>query len=299
MPADLPPQPTLAIVQETLAKPRQLTLYANGLRFSYLEWGPPTGPLVLCLHGFPDNPRTWDLLGPALGKRGYRVVAPWTRGYAPSEAPVGDDYGAETLGRDALAIATALGAQRFTVIGHDWGALAAYAAAALGPQRVARLVTVAIPHPGGIGRDFVFKAHHFLSFPMPGAPARFAADDIAGVPLIMKRWSPTWTPLATELESAKQSFRVPGGAHAIFGYYRAFFAAAASPPKVFASPFAMPALAIFGKADGAVDGSAYARSPQFFKGPYTMVGLDGVGHFPQREAPGPFETAVLEFLKPQ
>ena len=61
---------------------------AHGLRFAYLEWG--RGPLVLALHGFPDTPHTWDVIGPALAAKGFRVVAPFTRGYAPTAMPASD-----------------------------------------------------------------------------------------------------------------------------------------------------------------------------------------------------------------
>src|SRR5262245_28844344 len=55
---------------------------ANGLRFAYLEDG--AGPLVLLLHGFPDTARTWDHIRPQIAAKGYRVVTPWLRGYAPT-----------------------------------------------------------------------------------------------------------------------------------------------------------------------------------------------------------------------
>ncbi len=107
------------------------TLSANGLRFAYVEEG--SGPLALLLHGFPDTPQTWDHARPALAAAGFRVVTPFMRGYAPSEIPKVEAYDADTLGRDALEIATALGEEKFVLVGHDWGASAAYSAAGLAP----------------------------------------------------------------------------------------------------------------------------------------------------------------------
>src|SRR5437763_1852930 len=121
---------------------------ANGLRFAYLEEG--SGPLVLLVHGFPDTPHTWDHVRPALAARGFRAVSPFTRGYAPTEIPKVEDYDADTLGADMLALMTALGEEEAIVIGHDWGASAAYSAASLAPKRVRLLVTVAIPHPASV-----------------------------------------------------------------------------------------------------------------------------------------------------
>ena len=117
---------------------------ANGLRFAYLEEG--EGPLVLMIHGFPDTAHTWDDVRPRVAQKGYRVVCPFTRGYHPTAAPE-QDADQETLARDILELVTALNEKQAIVVGHDWGAAAAYGAAALDPSRVQKLVTIAIPHP--------------------------------------------------------------------------------------------------------------------------------------------------------
>lgn len=107
--------------------------------FACLSWG--DGPLVVLVHGFPDTARTWDVVGPRVAALGYRAVAPYTRGIAPSSIPADGAYDDMTLGRDVLGLIDALGARDAVVIGHDFGASAAYVAAALAPQRVKRLVT--------------------------------------------------------------------------------------------------------------------------------------------------------------
>src|SRR4029077_16652834 len=90
---------------------------ANGLRFGYLEQG--RGPLVLLVHGFPDTAYTWDKLIPDLAQAGYRAVAPFTRGYYPTEIPANGPFDDETRARDLLALIAALGEQTAIVIGHD------------------------------------------------------------------------------------------------------------------------------------------------------------------------------------
>jgi len=65
---------------------------ANAVEFSYLEAGPDNGPLALCLHGFPDSAHTWRYLLPALGDAGFHAVAPWMRGYAPTQIPADGRY---------------------------------------------------------------------------------------------------------------------------------------------------------------------------------------------------------------
>ena len=120
---------------------------ANGLKFPYLEEG--SGPLVLMLHGFPDTAHTWDDLRPRIAARGYRAVSPFMRGYHPSAIP-DRDPDQETLARDPLRLIEALGARDAIIIGHDWGASAAYGAAALGPDRVKKLFVIGIPHSAAL-----------------------------------------------------------------------------------------------------------------------------------------------------
>ena len=108
---------------------RTRTVRANGLEFGVLEAG--TGPLALCLHGFPDCAHTWRHLFPALAAVGFHAVAPFMRGYAPTTALANGDYGPNTLAADVLGLHEVLGGGSDAVlIGHDWGAEAAYRAAA-------------------------------------------------------------------------------------------------------------------------------------------------------------------------
>src|SRR5947208_16952670 len=100
---------------------REGRIRANGIEFGYLHAG--DGPLALCLHGFPDSAWTWRHLLPTLADAGYRAVAPWLRGYAPTGLDPKGRYqnGASVL--DAIGLHDALGGDGDAVlIGHDWGA---------------------------------------------------------------------------------------------------------------------------------------------------------------------------------
>ena len=88
---------------------QQRAINVNGIEFSYLESGPPEGPLALCLHGFPDSAHTWRHLLPALAEAGYHAVAPWMRGYAPTEVSADDVYQVGALAADASALHETLG----------------------------------------------------------------------------------------------------------------------------------------------------------------------------------------------
>src|SRR3954469_14203928 len=95
----------------------------GGVDLAYLEAG--EGPLALCLHGFPDTAHTWRHLLPELAGAGFRAVAPFLRGYAPTEVPADGRYQTGALAADAIALHEALGGGSDAVIvGHDWGAMA-------------------------------------------------------------------------------------------------------------------------------------------------------------------------------
>jgi pimeloyl-ACP methyl ester carboxylesterase len=123
--------------------------HANGLRFAWIEIG--SGPVVLALHGFPDLPRTFRYQMQALAQAGYRVIAPYMRGYFPTEVPPNGPYESAALVLDTLALIDALSEQPVILIGHDWGAEAAYRAAIIAPEKISKLVTLAVPYGQALG----------------------------------------------------------------------------------------------------------------------------------------------------
>lgn len=277
-------------------------LQANGLEFAYLDAGPRDGQLVVCLHGFPDTAHTWGELVPALASAGYRVVCPNMRGYAPTAIPADASYGALELGRDVLGLIGALGHERAFVIGHDWGALAAYAATQQSPETVTKLTVLAIPHPGSLRPTLrgVWKARHFISFQRKRAARRWLREgDWAGVEAIYRRWSPNWDVPASELDEVRAAFSAPGGLDAALGYYWSFRAelgdrqAQATMAKV----IERPTLAIFGEADGALEMRAVAATRAYFSGPYELHTLPTAGHFVHRERPEQVAELILAFLR--
>ncbi len=264
---------------------------ANGLRFAYLEEG--RGPLVLLLHGFPDTAHGWDHVRPRLAARGFRAVSPWMRGYAPTAIPPRDpDF--ETLARDALALIAALGESSAVIVGHDWGAAAAYGAAALDPARVAKLVAVGIPHPATLRPSPVnlWRARHFVLYKLPGAARRFAADDFAALLSIYKRWSPLWSPSADELAPVRTAFSDPASLDAAFGYYRAL---RFRPPPFLRRPITVPTIAFAGVDDPNVTPADYTAASRMFQADYAVEEMRG-GHFMHREYPDDFAAKLLAHL---
>jgi pimeloyl-ACP methyl ester carboxylesterase len=264
---------------------------ANGLRFAYLEEG--TGPLVLLLHGFPDTARSWDDARARIAAKGYRAVSPWMRGYTPTAIP-DRDTDVETLGRDALALIEALGETSAIVVGHDWGAAASYAAASLEPARVKRLVVIGIPHPAALKPTpaKLWGVRHFLAYKLPGAASRFAKNDFAALPVIYKRWSPTWSPSADDLAPVRATFSDPASLRAAFGYYRQL---RFRPQPFLRKQIEVPTVAFAGLDDNLIGPADYTAAKRMFAADYVVEEMRG-GHFMHREHPGEFAAKLLAHL---
>lgn len=260
-----------------------------------LSWGPDDGPLVILVHGFPDTAQSWDEVGPRLAAEGFRVVAPYTRGYAPSPVPRDDRYDSDTLGMDIIHLLDALEAPSAILVGHDWGASAVYSATGLHPERVEKMVAAAIPHPAAVkpSLSLLWGVRHFLTFKLPGAAARFAKDDFAQVRTMYERWSPTHSWPEAEFEAVKNSFSAPGALQAALNYYRDLSPIMAPGIK---ARIQVPSLLIGGVDDGVATEALYQQSRRRFDGPFEVAMLPG-GHFLHREHPEPFLKALLAFLK--
>jgi pimeloyl-ACP methyl ester carboxylesterase len=175
------------------AQIREGRVTANGLEFAFLEAG--TGPLALCLHGFPDT-AGWEPLLAALADAGFHAVAPFMRGYAPTAVPAD---GCSPLGAwvaDAAALHDVLGGGADAVlVGHDWGAITTYGAAATGADRWRRIVAASIP-PGSVmaGRlldyDQIKMFWYQYVFLQASAETIVSYDDLEFIGRIWQDWSP-------------------------------------------------------------------------------------------------------------
>jgi len=273
------------------ASPAVEYVHANGLRFAYMSEG--QGPLALLLHGFPDTPHTWDHVRPLIAAKGYRVVTPFTRGYAPTEIPTSDPD-AETLARDVVELITALGEKQATLIGHDWGAGAVYGATALAPERVRKLIALAIPHPATLKPTLrqLWGVRHFGAYKLPGAHSRFAAHDFAALPKILRRWSPKWNPTAADMAPVRECFADPRSLHAAFGYYRAL---SFVPMPFQRKLIAVPTVVFSGTDDPNASRIDYERGGRLFDGEYVIEDMPG-GHFLHLEHPEVFAKLLLRHL---
>lgn len=268
---------------------------ANGIRFAYLEEG--QGPLVILLHGYPETARSWAAVQTRIAAAGYRVVAPYMRGYPPTA--FADDYSVKALGQDVLALIDAFGEQSAVVVGHDWGAAAVYRAAADNPAKIRKLVAVAIPHPRSIAGDITvfWDAPHFVYYQFPWAERLLWSRDFAHVDRIYRQWAPSYDPPPAVLEDIKATLRVPGATASTLGYYWALFGGnRADSEAAAAKNLPMPALMITGDEDVPMRSGRYDKARAVFTGPYKLVTIGGVGHFPQLEAADQTAEAIINFL---
>jgi pimeloyl-ACP methyl ester carboxylesterase len=285
--------------------------FRNGaLRFSVMEEG--EGIPVILLHGFPDHARTFRLQLPALASAGYRAVAPTMRGYEPSSQPQDGDYRLERLAEDVVAFIGQSGHARVHLVGHDWGAVVSYMVAAMVPDKLLSLTTLAIPTPGLIVSQGLFalpqqilKSWYILFFQI-----RMLSDfvleyrDWAFVECLWRRWSPGWLLPAAEMEAVKATLRQPGVKRASLGYYRALLSArsmqeAKRTLRLLKMRIRVPTLAFTGEWDGCMDTRLHdiLMKPSDFPAGLEIVRVSGAGHFLHQEQPDLINRRLIEHLK--
>jgi pimeloyl-ACP methyl ester carboxylesterase len=261
------------------------------------------GPLVIAAHGFPDDATTFRAQVPALVRAGYRVAVPTLRGYAPSGVARSGRHDAVAAAGDLVALA-----DRFSpgaparLIGHDWGAVAGFAAVNTAPSRFSHFVSLAIPHLRAASPRLPSLAQARRSwyiglFQLPRvAEARLAADDFALIDRLWRDWSPGYRATPEELRAVKDGIRDRVGP--VLAYYRALprllFTSAGRP---LLAPVRVPTLHLHGEDDGCLGIEGARGQERWFKGPFAFQRIRGAGHFLQREKPEEVNAAVLSFLR--
>jgi pimeloyl-ACP methyl ester carboxylesterase len=280
---------------------------ANGTDFSYLECG--TGKLALLLHGFPDTAQTWRHLMPQLADMGYRVVAPFMRGYAPSAVPSDSCFQTAMLARDANALHESLGGDsEAIIIGHDWGAPSCYGAAIDAPTRWHRVVGMAVPPTAALGMAFVqnleqIKKSWYMFFFQHGlADLVVGANNHAFIEMLWRDWSPGYD-AKVDLEFVRKSLADPKNLQAALGYYRATLGDGYRDPQLSdlqnqmaAGVPTQPLLYLHGANDGCIGAVVVESAKKIAPANVKFEVVEAAGHFLQLEQPKVVNKLICDFL---
>jgi len=284
------------------------------LHMAYEEHGPPSGPCVILLHGFPYSPRGFDQVAPALAAAGCRVIVPYLRGYGATlfrdNAAMRSGQQA-ALGQDLLDLMDALRIQKAALMGYDWGGRAACIVAALWPERVTALVTgqgyniqdiaaSAAPLPP----EAEYPLWYQYYFHSPRGEAGLTANRHELCRLLWRLWSPTWPFTEATYRESAAAFGNPDFVPVVIHSYRHRFGYAAGDARYDAIEAALaaqpaitvPSIALWGRADGVRDTPADDPHAQKFAAWYQRRLLDNIGHNIPQEAPEKTVRAILDAL---
>lgn len=286
------------------------------LKLVYEEEGPKDGKPVILLHGWPDSPRTWDKVLPALHEAGYRTIAPYLRGYGPSE------FRSPFLGRkprrngqpvafaqDVIDLADKLKLGSFDFVGHDWGARTGYTLAALFPKRLERMVAIASPYEPGpaktppLPQAQAFWYQWFLCTD-PGMKL-FREDPVAYGKRQWDTWSPEGWYTTADLAEAAKSWTGKDFADVVLHSYRSRWGHAEKDPAYavlqarYESTVSLdvPTVFVQGLEDHCCLPETSDGMGRHFTNGYRRILVEGVGHFPQRENPKLVADEILRHLR--
>lgn len=285
----LQPEPGVEIALE------QVTV--GELVFDVRTAGPVDGPVVLLLHGFPQTSYEWRHQLRALGAAGYRAVAPDQRGYSPGARPADvADYDIVNLVDDVLRIADALGADRFHLVGHDWGAAVSWGVARAAPDRVISLTPVSIPHPDAFNEALCdpgscqsSASGYFDTFIVPDSESILLANDSAFLRAIYAGLPDKDVSVYIQALGTKEALG------AGLNWYRANIT-----DRKFQGPSVgsidVPVMFIWSDGDAAVCREPAQSTADFVSGPYRFEVIEGVSHWVPELAAERVSELLLEHL---
>ena len=310
-------------------------LDVNGISMHVVEEG--GGPLVLLCHGWPESWYSWRHQLTALAEAGFRAVAPDMRGYGRTSAPASpDEYTMLHHVGDLVAVAVALGAGSAAIVGHDWGAPAAWNAALLRPDFFKAVAGLSVPYSprGAISltdllRNQGLDRFYIMYFQQPGvAEAEFERDPKAtlrrvlysasGNPPDSFQWIatlpegggmldttiepetlPEWL-TAADLDFYAAEFARTGFRGGL-NWYRAIHRSWQLLAPWTGVPIRQPSFFIAGTRDGVIRGpagkAALEKLEQSLPGLRGKLLIEGAGHWIQQERPAEVNEALIGFLK--
>ena len=261
----------------------------NGLNMHYVTAG--EGPPVLLLHGFPDTHAVWRRQIPALAAAGFQVIAPDLRGYGKTDMPpdVGA-YAIDFLADDVLQLMDALGIERATVVGHDWGAQVGWHLAMHAPQRVSRYAALSVGHPKALAKSGFNQKLRFWYMAVFMTPVLAEALLRAG----------NWAALRAMNRSSEQqqlwidALAPQGRLTAALNYYRANLKASGGKRW---KPVDVPVLGVWSEHDPALREQQMLDSREQCRAGFDYARIDGVGHWLQLSGADRLNTLLIDFAR--
>lgn len=285
-----------------MQNPEHLRIQANGIDFAALGWGSRDAPLALLVHGYPDTAWTFRHLGPHLAQQGFRAVAPFTRGYAPTSLAPDDSYLVADQAQDILALHDALrGDDRAVLVGHDWGAVATWTVTELEPHRFRKYVALAVPPAATILKPFTTRSGLPLALRQMRRSWYFAYNQLPAsergldrvIPRLWRDWSPGYD-ASDDLDRVFRALAGPGRRRAALKYYRDNLRKGAA--ALFAQRPAAPALYLHGADDGCMQVELIEAWHEALPAGARFVRIDDAGHFLHLEQPQAVHRLIDEWL---
>lgn len=282
------------------------------LEIAYEEYGQANGSPLVLLHGWPDSPRTWDSIIPALIDAGYRCFVPFLRGFGPtrfSNSSTMKSGQSTALASDLIEFANTLKLDSFYVAGHDWGAFACYLAAANWPNRIKKLIAVSVPYgintptkPPGLLQTKAFW-YQWL-FQTKQGRQMLTQDRNGFCRFIWETWMPRHQFDKQDFEAAASAWQNPDWIAITLHYYRNRWGAATDDPaykdleaiRLKPPIIRIPTLLIHGAEDPCILQKTTDGKEPFFSEDYQRQLLPRVGHFPQRESPQIVQSMMINFF---
>ena len=271
---------------------------AAGVRLHVALAGPGRGPLVILLHGFPEFWYAWRRQIEPLAAGGLRVAAPDQRGYGLSDKPRSiRDYGLDVLADDVLALASALGHERFSIVGHDWGGVVAWQLAARHPERIERMVILNAPHPATVLRHALhhptqlLRSSYVAFFQVPVIPEiALRMNDFAGLSMALTESSAPGTFDQEDLRRYKEAWSEDRALTSMLNWYRA--APTATPSR---NRITVPVRVIWGDKDSALE-KGLAEEGAACCDRAEVVHVEHATHWVHHEEPALVGKLLAEFV---
>ena len=292
-----------------IAKKTDLTV--DGRKYPVIEAG--EGPLVVCLHGFPDNYETWQHQIEPFVAAGYRIVCPMMPGFAPGTEPTsGANTPVYAVSKIIAVIEVLLkdsGEKKCHLVGHDWGALISYMVAHERPDLLSSHAALSIPYNVNLQRvllrcpSYIINSWYITFFQLKWfADWVVRRNNFKFFDLLYRTWCPTWENYEDRLESTKETIKAPGVLKATLSYYRnSIFGlnpASFKFRRLFNGTITVPTLGIRGDVDGCIPEVAWnVMRPKSFPNGLTLEMMPGTGHFPQLEDPQWISERLIGWFK--